>query len=107
MFSALTEVFRKILTLMRNQLHEHSKSQLQQRNKLAEADITITYSHNANRLTLRSTSDHEASVKSGSESDDEDIDRQNRVSFMKMIKVYIMKRTLQLLFCPSKRLHHQ
>lgn len=81
MFSALTGVFQKILTLMRNQLHEHSKSHLQQVNKLAEADITITYSHNTNRLTSRSTSDHEASDKSGSESDDEDIDRQNRVSF--------------------------
>ena len=38
MFSALAEVLQKTLTSMGTQLHEHSKCQMEQGNKLTESD---------------------------------------------------------------------
>ena len=61
MFSALTEVLQTTLTFMGNQLHEHSKCQMKQVNKLTEAVNQMTSSHNANKLVARSTDDPENS----------------------------------------------
>ena len=80
MFSALTEVLQNTLTSMGTQLHEHSKSQMEQVNKLTEAVTQMTSSYNANKLAARSTADPENSDNSDSGEDDEENDRQNRVT---------------------------
>ena len=80
MFSALTEVLQMTLTSMGNQLHEHSKFQMEQGRKLTEAVNQMTSSHNANKLVARSTEDPENSDNSGSREDDEVNDGRNRVT---------------------------
>ena len=80
MFSALTEVLQTTLTSMGNQLHEHSKCQMEQVNKLTEAVNWMTSSHNTNKLVARSTDDPENSDNSDSGEDDEVNDGQNRVT---------------------------
>ena len=62
MFSALTEVLQTTLTSMGNQLHEHSKCQMEQVNKLTEAVNQMTSSRNANKLVARSNDDPENSA---------------------------------------------
>ena len=79
MFSALTEVLQTTLTSMGNQLHEHSKCQMEQVNKLTEAVNQMTSSHNANKLVARSTDDPKNS-NSDSGEDDEVNDGWNRVT---------------------------
>ena len=80
MFSALTEVLQTTLTSMGNQLHEHSKCQMEQVNKLTEAVNQMTSSHNANnKLAARSTDDPESSDSDSGE-DDEVNDGRNRVT---------------------------
>ena len=79
MFSVLTEVLQKTITSMGTELHEHSKCQMEQVNKLTEAVTEMTSSHNANKLAARSTADPENSDDSGSGEDDEENDRRNRV----------------------------
>ena len=61
MFSALTGVLQKTLTSMGTQLHEHSRCQMEQVNKLTEAVTQMTSSHNVNKLAARSTADPENS----------------------------------------------
>ena len=80
MFSALTEVLQKTLTSMGTQLHEHSKCQMQQVNKLTETVNQMTSLHNTNKLAARSTADRENSDNSDSGEDDEVNDGQNRVT---------------------------
>ena len=80
MFSALTEVLQKTLTSMSNQLHEHSKCQMEQVNKLTEAVNQMTSLYNANKLVARSTDDPENSDNSDSGEDDEVNDGRNRVT---------------------------
>ena len=80
MFSALTEVLQTTLTSMGNQLHEHSKWQMEQVNKLTEAVNQMTSSHNANKLVARTTDDPENSDNSDSRKDDEVNDGRNRVT---------------------------
>ena len=80
MFSALTEVLQTNLTSMGNQLHEHSKYQTEQVNKLTEAVNQMTSLHNANKLVARSTDDQENSDNSDSEKDDKVNDGQNWVT---------------------------
>ena len=80
MFGALTEVLQKTLTSMGAQLHEHSKCQMEQVNKLTEVVTQMTSSHNANKLAARSAADPENSDNSDSGEDDEDNDRRNRVT---------------------------
>ena len=80
MFSVLTEVLQTTLTSMGNQLHKHSKCQMEQVNKLTEAVNQMTSSHNANRLVARSTDDPEDSDYSDSGQDDEVSDGRNRVT---------------------------
>ena len=46
MFSALTEVLQKTLTIMGTKLHTHSKCQIEQVNKLTEAVAQLTSLHN-------------------------------------------------------------
>lgn len=58
MLSALTEVLHKSLTSIGNQLHEHSKCQMEQDNKLKEAVTLLISSHNVNSLAARSTSEN-------------------------------------------------
>ena len=84
MFSALTEVLQTALTSMGNQLHEHSKCQMEQVNKLTEAVNQMTSSHNANKLVARSTDDPENSDNSDSGEDDEVNDGWNRVTIHEM-----------------------
>ena len=83
MFSALTEVLQT-LTSMGTQLHEHSKCQMEQVNKLTKAVTQATSLHNANKLAVRSTFDPENSDNSDSGEDDEENDRQNRVTVHEM-----------------------
>ena len=80
MFSALTEVLQTTLTSMGNQLHEYSKCQMEQVNKLTEAVNQMTSSHNTNKLVARSTDDPENSDNSDSGEDDEVNDGRNRVT---------------------------
>ena len=80
MFSALTEVLQTTLTSMGNQLHEHSKCQMEQVNKLTEAVNQMTSLHNVNKLVARSIDDPENSDNSDSGEDDEVNDGQNRVT---------------------------
>ena len=79
MFSALTEVLQKTLTSMGTQLHEHSKCQMEQVNKLTEAVTQMTFLHSADKLAARSTADPENSDNSDSWKDEEN-DRRNRVT---------------------------
>ena len=79
-FRALTEVLKKTLTSMGIQLHEHSKCQMEELNKLTEAVTHMTSSHNANTLAARSIADPENSDNSDSGEDDEESDRRNRVT---------------------------
>ena len=80
MFSALTEVLQKTLTSMGTQLHEHSKCQIEQVNKLIEAVTQMTSLHNANNLAARSTAHPKNSDNSDSGEDDEENDKRNRVT---------------------------
>ena len=80
MFSALTEALQKTLTSMGTQLHEHSKCQIEQVNKLIDAVTQMTSWHNANNLAARSTAHPENSDNSDSGEDDEENDRRNRVT---------------------------
>ena len=80
MFTALTEVLQKILTSMGTQLHEHSKCQMEQVNKLTEAVTQMIFLHNANTLAARSTADPENPDNSDSGEDVEENDRRNRVT---------------------------
>ena len=80
MFTVLTEVSQTTLTSMGNQLHEHSKCQMEQVNKLTVAVNQMTSSHNANKLVARSTDDPENSDNSDSGEDDKVNDRRNRVT---------------------------
>ena len=80
MFSALTEVLQMTLISMGNQLHEHSKCQMEQVNKLTEAINQMTSLHNTNKLVARSTDDPENFDNSGSGEDDEVNDAWNRVT---------------------------
>ena len=80
MFSALTEVLQKTLTSMGTRLHEHSRCQMEQVNKLTEAVTQMTSLHNANNLAARSTADPENSDNSDSGEDNEENDRRNRVT---------------------------
>ena len=84
MFSALTEVLQKTLTIMGTKLHTHSKCQIEQVNKLTEAVAQLTSLHNANKLAPRSTADPENSDNSDFREDDEENDRQNRVTIHEM-----------------------
>ena len=61
----IIEVLQTTLTSMGNQLHEHSKCQMEQVNKLTEAVNQMTSSHNTNKLVARSTDDPENSDNSG------------------------------------------
>ena len=65
-FSALTEVLQTTLTSMGNHLHEHSKCQMGQVNKLIEAVNQMTSLHNANKLAARRTGDPENADNSDS-----------------------------------------
>ena len=80
MFSVLTEVLQKTITSMGTELHEHSKCQMEQVNKLTEAVTEMTSLHNVNKLAARSTADPENFDDSGSGKDDEENDRRNRVT---------------------------
>ena len=80
MFSALTEVLQNTLSSMGTQLHEHSKCQMEQVNKLAEGSTQMISSQNANKLAARSIADPENSDNSDSWKDDEENDRRNRVT---------------------------
>ena len=62
MFSALTEVLETTLTSIGNQLHDHSKCQMEPVNKLTEAVNQMTSSRNANKLVARSNDDPENSA---------------------------------------------
>ena len=84
MFSALTEVLQKTLTSMGIQLHEHSKCQMEQINKLTEAGTHMASSHNANKLAARSIADPENPANSDSGEDDTENDRWNRVTIHEM-----------------------
>ena len=84
MFIALTEVLQRTFTSMGTQLHEHSKCQIEQLNKLTEADTQMTSLHNANKLAARSTADPGNSDNSDSGDDDEENDRWNRVTIHEM-----------------------
>ena len=65
---------------MGNQLHEHSKCQMEQVNKLTVAVNQMTSLHNANKLVARSTEDPENSDNSNSGEDDEVNDGWNMVT---------------------------
>ena len=65
---------------MGTQLHEHSKCQMEQVNKLIEAVTQMTSSHNANKLAARSTAHSDNSDNSDSGEDDEENDRRNRAT---------------------------
>ena len=80
MFSTLRDVLQTTLTSMGNQLHDHSKCQMEQVNKLTEAVNQMTSSHNTNKLVARSTDDPENSDNSDSGEDDEVNDGRNRVT---------------------------
>ena len=80
MFTALREVLQKILTSMGTQLHEHSKCQMEQVNKLTEAVTQMIFLYNANTLAARSTADPENPDNSDSGEDVEENDRRNRVT---------------------------
>ena len=80
MFSAFTKVLQTTLTSMGNQLHEHSKYQMEQVNKLTEIVNHMTSLHNTNKLVARSTDDPENSDNTDSGEDDEVNDGRNRVT---------------------------
>ena len=84
MSSALTEILQKILTSMGAQMHENSKCQREQVNKLTEAVTQMDSLHSTNKLTARSTADPENSDDSDSGEDEEVNDRRNRVTINKM-----------------------
>ena len=80
MFSVLTEDLQKTLTSMGTKLHEHSKCQMEQVNKLTEAVTQMTSLHNANKLAARSIDDPENSDISDSGEDDKVNDGRNKVT---------------------------
>ena len=84
MFRALTEVLQKILASMGTQVHEHSRYQIEQVNKLIETITQMTSSHYANKMATRSTAEIENSDNSDSGEDDEESDRQNTVTIHEM-----------------------
>ena len=65
---------------MGNQLHEHSKCQMEQVNKLTVAVNQMTSLHNANKLVARSIEDPENSDNSNSGEGDEVNDGWNMVT---------------------------
>ena len=65
---------------MGTQVHEHSKYQKEQVNKLAEGVTQLTSSYNTNKLAARSTADPENSDKSDSGEGYEENDRRNIVT---------------------------
>ena len=106
MFSALTEVLQTTLTSMGNQLHEHSKCQMKQVNKLTEAVNQITPAHNANRLVAKSTDDPEILIiQTLGKMMKLIMDGIGSLS-MKLIVAFTMKMTWQLPFCLIRRPHH-
>ena len=78
MFSALTEVLQTTLTSKPTTLHEHSRCQMEQVNKLKEAVNQMASLHKTNKLVARSTDDPENS--DNSREVDEVNDGQNRVT---------------------------
>ena len=80
MFSALTELLQTTLTSMGNQLHEPSKCQMEQVNKLTDAVNQMTSSHNTKKLVARSTNHPKNSDNSDSGEDGEVKDGRNRVT---------------------------
>ena len=65
---------------MGTKLHEHSKCQMEQVNKLTEAVTQMTSLHNANKLAARSIDDPENSDISDSGEDDKVNDGRNKVT---------------------------
>ena len=106
MFSALIEVLQKTLTSVGTQLHEHSRCQMEQVNKLTEAVTQMTSLHNANKLAARSTVRPENSDNSDSGGDNEENDRRNRVTIHETNRNLIMKPTWQLPFCLIRKPHY-
>ena len=80
MFNALKEVLLKSLTSVGTQLHEPSKWQMEQVNKLTEVFPQLTSSHNSKKLVSRITSDSKNSDNSNSGEDVEKNDRRNWVN---------------------------
>ena len=68
------------ITSIGTQLHEDSKCQMEQANKLTEAVTQMTSSHSTNKLAARSTTDPESSDNSDSMEDNEVNDRRNKVT---------------------------
>ena len=98
MFSALTEVLQKTLTSMGTQLHEYSKYQMEQVNKLTEAVTQLTSSNNANKLTARNTADPENSDNSDSREHDEENDRRKSVTIHETDRSFYNKTNLAASF---------
>ena len=65
---------------MGTQLHEHSKCQMEQLSKLTEAVTQMISSYNANNFAARGSANPENSDNVDSGEDDEENDRQNRVT---------------------------
>ena len=65
---------------MGTQLHEHSKCQMEQLSKLTEAVTQMISSYNANNFAARGSANPENSNNADSGEDDEENDRQNRVT---------------------------
>ena len=80
MFSAFTEVLQTAYTFMGTQLHEHSKCQMEQVNKLIKAATQMTSSHSANKLAASDTDDLENSDNSDSGKGVDVSDGRNRVT---------------------------
>ena len=107
MFSALTEVLQTALTSMGNQLHEHSKCQMEQVYKLTEAvNNQMTSSHDANKLVARSTDDPENSDNSDSGEDDEVNDGRNRVTIYETDRSLYHETDLTASFLSHQETHH-
>ena len=79
-YSALTGVLQITFTSMGNQLHEDSKCQIKQVNKLTGAVNHMTSSHNANKLLARSAGDPQNSDNLDSGEDDEMNNGRNRIT---------------------------
>ena len=106
MFSALTGVLLKILTFLGTQLHENSKCQMEQINKLTEPVTQMSSSHNANKLAARSTADSQNSDNSDSWEVDEVNDRRNRVTIHEMDSSFYNETVLAAFFRLIKRCNH-
>ena len=80
MFTAFTEVLQTTYTFMGTQLHEHSKYQMEQVNKLIKTATQMTSSHSANKLAASDTDDPENSDNSDSGKGVDVNDGRNRVT---------------------------